>query len=234
MRKSKFRVSRLLAVFFSLALVAAACGDGEDTTATTDSSGTTAAPSNMADDSMSPVKIGLIAQDEELFAFPEVRAVAQAFVDYFNAEEKGIDGHPIELDVCGAGDAPDSHVACAQQFVNDDDIHVVINAGFGGNSAASNPVLAEGGKATMTLGNDFSDYLTPGVFTFDPGLLGLAQVFFVYAADTRGVESATMFIADDPSLEPFIPVLELIASDNGITINEVIPLGFEPDLTMPG
>mgnify|MGYP000898933033 CR=1 FL=1 len=40
------------------------------------------------------------------------------------------------------------------------------------------------------LGNDFVDYLTPGVFTVDPGLPGLAQVFFVFASG-EGVESAT-------------------------------------------
>jgi len=187
----------------------------------------------MADDSLDPVKIGLIAQDEELFAFPEIRAVSQAYVDYLNAEQGGVDGSPVELVVCGAGDAPESHVSCAQEFVNDDTVHVVINAGFAANSAVSNELLSGAGKATMTLGNDFGDYLTPGVFTFDPGLLGLAQVFFVYAAESRGVTTMTLFIADDPSLTPFIPVLEAIADANGITITESIPLGFEPDHTGP-
>ncbi|HCV33885.1 MAG TPA: hypothetical protein DGF10_04390, partial [Acidimicrobiaceae bacterium] len=87
-----------------------ACPEAPSTPAATEDA------SGQADQSMSPVKIGLIAQDEELFAFPEVRAVSQAFVDYFNAELTGIDGHPVELDVCGAGDAPEDHVACAQQF----------------------------------------------------------------------------------------------------------------------
>ena len=59
------------------------------------------ADSAMADESMEPVKIGMIAQVEELMAFPEVPAVAQAYVDYFNAELGGVDGHPIELVVCG-------------------------------------------------------------------------------------------------------------------------------------
>ncbi|HAT17163.1 MAG TPA: hypothetical protein DCS76_05185 [Gemmatimonadetes bacterium] len=182
---------------------------------------------------MSPVKIGLIAQDEELLAFPEVRAVSQAFVDYFNAELMGIDGHPVELDVCGAGDAPEDHVACAQQFVNDDGVNLVITAGFLANSAAANEVLAGAGLATLTLGNDFIDFLMPGVFTLDPGLPGLAQVFFVYAAENRGVTTATGFIADDPAIEPFIPVLDAIASANGISVVEWVKLGFEPDLTGP-
>ena len=135
----------------------------------------------MADESMEPVKIGLIAQVEELMAFPEVPAVAQAYVDYFNAEHGGANGHPIELEVCGAGDAVESHIACANQFVNADDIHVVINGGFLSNSIASGTILAEAGKANLGLGNDFIDYLTPNLYNFDPGLPGLAQVFFVFA-----------------------------------------------------
>ena len=254
------KVLRLLALLFAFTLVAAACNgsdsDGDTGGADTTAAPTTAAPDDaddtepdtteapddggsddddgaMADDSLDPVKIGLIAQDEELFAFPEVRAAAEAFTEYFNTELGGINGNPVELEVCGAGDAPESHVACAQQFVNDDDVHFVINGAFGTNGAASNPLLSAAGKATTTLGNDFPDYLTPGVFTFDPGLLGLAQVFFVYASQTRGLTTMTLFIADDPSLSVFIPVLQAIAEANGITMEEVVPLGFEPDLTGP-
>ena len=187
----------------------------------------------MADDSMDPVKLGLIAQDEELLSFPEVRSAAQAFVDYANTELGGIDGHPVELDICGAGDAPEGHVACAQQFVNDDSVHLILVGSFLGNSAAVSAITSEAGKPAITLGNDFVDYFIPNSYVFDPGLPGLAQVFFVFASQEREIETMSLFIADDPAFEPFIPVLELIAESNGIAINEVIPLGFEPDLTGP-
>ena len=191
------------------------------------------ADSAMADESLEPVKIGMIAQVEELMAFPEVPAVAQAYVDYFNAELGGVNGHPIELEVCGAGDAVESHIACAQQFVNADDVHVVINGGFLSNSITSGTILAEAGVANLGLGNDFLDYLTPNLYNFDPGLPGLAQVFFVFAKESRDVSTMTLFVADDPGIEPFVPALEAIATGNDITINEVIRLGFEPDLTGP-
>ena len=187
----------------------------------------------MADESMSPVKIGVIAQVEELMAFPEVPAVAQAYVNYFNAEHGGVNSHPIELVVCGAGDAVESHIACANEFVNADDIHVVINGGFLSNSIASGTILAEAGKANLGLGNDFIDYLTPNLYNFDPGLPGLAQVFFVFAKAQRGVSTMSLFLADDPGIAPFEPALYAIAESNDITITETIALGFEPDLTGP-
>ena len=189
--------------------------------------------SMMADESMDPVKIGLIAQVEELMAFPEVPAVAQAYVDYFNTEHGGANGHPLELVVCGAGDAVESHIACANEFVNADDINVVINGGFLSNSIVSGTILAEAGKANLGLGNDFIDYLTPNLYNFDPGLPGLAQVFFVFAKERRDVSTMTLFLADDPAIAPFEPALYAIAESNGITINETIYLGFEPDLTGP-
>ena len=187
----------------------------------------------MADESMEPVKVGMIAQVEELMAFPEVPAVAQAYVDYFNTEHDGVNGHPMELVVCGAGDAPESHIACANEFVNADDVHVVINGGFLSNSIVSGTILAEAGVANLGLGNDFIDYLTPNLYNFDPGLPGLAQVFFVFAKNQRDVSTMTLFLADDPAIAPFEPALYAIAESNGITITETIFLGFEPDLTGP-
>lgn len=182
---------------------------------------------------MEPVKIGLIAQVEELMAFPEVTAAVQAYVDYFNTELDGVNGHPIELVVCGAGDAVESHIACANEFVNADDIHIVINGGFLSNSIASGTILAEAGKANLGLGNDFIDYLTPNLYNFDPGLPGLAQVFFVFAKNQRDVSTMSLFLADDPAIAPFEPALYAIGESNGITITETIYLGFEPDLTGP-
>ncbi|MCY4369964.1 MAG: ABC transporter substrate-binding protein [bacterium] len=189
--------------------------------------------SMMADESMDPVKIGLIAQVEELMAFPEVPAVIQAYVDYFNTEHGGANGNPLELVVCGAGDAVESHIACANEFVNADDVHVVINGGFLSNSIVSGTILAEAGVANLGLGNDFIDYLTPNLYNFDPGLPGLAQVFFVFAKAQRDVSTMSLFLADDPAIAPFEPALYAIAESNGIAITETIYLGFEPDLTGP-
>jgi branched-chain amino acid transport system substrate-binding protein len=189
--------------------------------------------SMMADESMDPIKIGLISQEEELFSFPEVRAVAEAYVAYFNAELGGIDGHPVELDACTVGDAVESHIACAQYFVNADDVHVVLNTAAGAGSVTTGAMLAEAGVANLGLGYDFPDYFVPNLYNFDPGLPGLAQVFFVFASGRRNVTTMTLYIADDPAFAPFVPALEAIAASNGITITEVIPLGFEPDLTGP-
>ena len=246
---------KAIAAVAALALVVAACGSDDDdgvadepsaeasadepadTPADTpaDEPADTSEPeeaSTGADESLSPVKIGLIAQDEELFSFPEVRASSQAMVDYLNAEHAGIGGHPIELVVCGAGDAPESHIECAQQFTNADDIHYVINGGVGVTTVASNALLAENGKPVATVGNDLTDYATPGLVSFDAGFLGIVQGVFGFASD-QGITTMSMFFPDDPALEPFVGLLQAIAAENGINLDDVILLGLEPDLLGP-
>jgi len=248
MKASTKRLNSLAAALLAVAIGTAACGSGSSSSETppADTSGASApadAPEEAtspdagsdllaADTSLAPVKIGLIAQDEELFSFPEVRAASQAVVDYLNAEKGGIDGHPVELDVCGAGDAPESHVACAQEMVNADDVHFVVNSGVGVTTAASNALLSESGKAVSTVGNDLTDYTLPGVYVFDPGFLGITQVTFVSAAQ-QGITDMTLFMPDDPAFAGFVPVLQSIAADNGINLDDVILLGLEPDLTGP-
>ena len=186
------------------------------------------ADGTMADESLSPVKIGLIAQDQEFISLPEARPAAEAAVAYFNAELGGIDGHPVEVEICGAGDAPESSIACAQQFANADDVPIVVQVTL--NSPATNETLANAGVVGLNYFVDFGDVLTPGIFSADPGLLGFPQAVYAHAA-ANGAETTTLLIADDPLYETFIPVIEAIAAFNGITLTETIKLGFEPDLT---
>jgi len=229
---------QLLSLLFAFSLVAAACGSDDEASTeddtTSEESGeeaTEEVDGNAADESLDPVRIGVIAQDEELVAFPEVRSAAMAMESFFNAELGGIDGHPVEAVICGAGDTPESAISCAQEFVNDDTVHVVWAGTF--NTPAVAEVLTAAGKPMLSLGNDIPDFLTPGQYTIDPGLLGQAQGVFQVAAEQLSASTATLFVADDPAFDAFVPVLEILAEGQAITIDQTIRLGFEADLTGP-
>ena len=146
---------RLHATLLALMLVAAACGDAStDTTAatgTTAAPATTVPPGTTADPNMEPVRVGLISQEKELLAFPEISAMARTLETYVNSELGGVDGHPLEFDICLAGDAPESSVACAQQFVNDPTILTMIVGSF--SSDPAHAVSREAGLPALTLGN---------------------------------------------------------------------------------
>ena len=107
MRPSTKSLLRLLAAMLTFTLIAAACGDDDASSDASSDRDEAPGDADEADEAgeaestsddppaeeKAPVKIGLIAQDEELLAFPEVRSVAQAFIDYFNAELDGAEGH---------------------------------------------------------------------------------------------------------------------------------------------
>ncbi len=230
---------RLLALLAALALGVAACGSSDDDEASTAGNGSggdettdeATVDGNAADTSLDPVRIGVIAQDEELVAFPEIRSAAEAMEGYFNAELGGVDGHPVEAVICGAGDTPESAIGCAQEFVNDDTIQIVWAGTL--NTPAVAETMVAAGKPVLSIGNDIPDFLTPGQYTLDPGVLGQAQGVFQVAAQQLDAGTATLFVADDPAFDGFVPVLELLAEGQGITIDQIIRLGFEADLTGP-
>ncbi len=225
----------LLALLAAFVLTITACGSSEDSESSSadNDSGGDAAPvdGDAADTSLDPVRIGVIAQDEELVAFPEVRSTAQAMEGYFNAELGGVDGHPVEAVICGAGDTPESAIGCAQEFVNDDTIQVVWAGTL--NTPAVAETMVGSGKPVLSIGNDIPDFLTQGQYTIDPGVLGQAQGVFQVAAEQLDAGTATLFVADDPAFDAFVPVLELLAAGQNITIDQIIRLGFEADLTGP-
>ena len=110
---------RWLALVLALMLVVAACGGDDDDAATTDAPETTAAPET-TEPAKEAIRIPAINQQDGVVAWPEVTSATEAILAWYNAQG-GIDGHPLELDLCTAGDDPESTQRCAQQWANDDD-----------------------------------------------------------------------------------------------------------------
>ena len=250
------RLTSIAALGVVASLAAVSCGGDDDTTTpaeTTSATETTSASTSIeattptsaasgdttptteagaADPALSPVKVGFISQENELVAFPEMSAGASAAEAYINAELAGVDGHPLQVEVCTTGDTPESAVACAQQFVNDDDTKLVIVGTF--NSAPAWQVLIEGGKPVFTLANDLGDQLTPGVVAFDPGSLALATAIDEFAAVDLGLTSAAVLYVDDPTYEKdILPVVVAVGESFGFDMSNTVPVGIGGDATAP-
>lgn len=215
---------RWLIALLVLAIVATACGGGNDTatTAAPGGAGTVAAGDGGA--TGDPVKIGLIAQEEELIAFPEISIAAKAGEAYVNAEAGGVDGAPIDVVVCTAGDTPESTISCAQEFANDDEIKLVLMGTL--NSPAGNEILTGVGKPVLTLSNDIPDIVTEGVWAFDPGAVVLAAGLLKFASDNLGAATYTLLVPDDPFYtEIVVPLVDALGTafnispaDNAVTV----------------
>ena len=109
--------SRWLALLVVFMLVVAACSDDSgDTTTTASETGETTAATEAP---KAPITVAAINQQDGVVAWPEMISAANAILDWYNAQG-GIDGHPIELNLCTAGDEPESTQSCSQKFANDD------------------------------------------------------------------------------------------------------------------
>jgi branched-chain amino acid transport system substrate-binding protein len=65
-----------------------------------------------------PIVLGMINQDNTpAGSFPELSGAVQAGVEWINEEMGGIDGRPVEVQVCNTEFSPEGSTACAQRFV---------------------------------------------------------------------------------------------------------------------
>lgn len=132
-----------------------------------------------ADSSKEPVKIGLINQEGGQISNPEVGVAVKAAFDYINAEQGGIGGRPLEVEICKVTATEESAQQCAQKFLNDDAIDVVLQGGLNVGAEAVHTTI-DGAKPTVVaLANPGSDAVAKNTFAVNPGVLaslpGVAQ-----------------------------------------------------------
>lgn len=146
-----------------------------------------------------PITIGMVNQENTPAAsLPELSRAAQAAVDWVNDELGGLDGHPIELDVCNTEFSAEGSAACGQRFVEAGVPAVLGGIDVFGNSIDEldkNGVPFVGGipiaEAAATADNSFQ---------FSGGTWGAAVAFADYAADTLGAERVAVVYADFGSI----------------------------------
>jgi len=123
-----------------------------------------------ASDSKSPINVEIIAVlSNPAFSDPEAAVAAKAYVKEANASG-GINGHPIDLQVCDSNLNPNQETACFQQAVTDHDVAVVgsfllFGTGMKLLQAAGIPFI--GGNGTT-----LAEFTNPISFPADSGEIG--------------------------------------------------------------
>jgi len=226
---------RWLAVFAAFALVVAACGD-DDATETTAAPQTTAAATTVAETTATtaaattvaetteapkaPITIYGINQQDGVVAWPENATAVNAILAWYNAQG-GIDGHPLVLDLCTAGDDPESTQACAQQYANDDAVTWVFPMAIP-NSDAMFQVLNEAGKPMVGHALwDIPDSVQPDLYSADPGVLPMATVLMEYLVVDLGMESIGIVTTDSPFGRDTADFIGFLLGEYGATTQAV-------------
>jgi hypothetical protein len=187
---------RLLTALLAVIVMAAGCGDDDDSG---DESGE--GPDNTSESPAEeltgdPIRLGLITRPLYVDFAP---AGAEAAIERIN-DAGGIDGRPLELVVCSNEDNANVAADCARQFAADPTIVATVgdNNSFGGDS---NPPLEQAmiaGIGTSPLGG--ADFASPRVFPNNSGgLQFLASAAFLH--DDLQAESIGMATVDTPTAQ---------------------------------
>jgi branched-chain amino acid transport system substrate-binding protein len=200
-------------------LVAAACsGDdsGDTTTTTSETSETTAT----TEAPKAPITVAAINQQDGVVAWPEMVSAANAILDWYNAQG-GIDGHPIELNLCTAGDEPESTQACAQQFANDDAVEYVFSMAVPNSATMFEAVGAAGKPMVGHLLWDIPDSVQPDLYSSDPGVLAIATVLLEHLVDDLGYSSVGIVTTDSPFGRDTADFISFLVEGYGATTEAV-------------
>jgi branched-chain amino acid transport system substrate-binding protein len=110
------RIIKHLSIVGVIAAVAvlSACSGG--------SSGSDSGPTSSA--TGTPIKVGFLNEGSGALAFPDFGAGGTVGIAQVNADG-GINGHPVDLDVCSTDGTPAASIKCANQFVSDEVVAVV-------------------------------------------------------------------------------------------------------------
>lgn len=146
-----------------------------------------------------PIVIGMVNQvDSPAGAYPELNIAAQAFIDWINTEAGGVDGRPIELEVCNTGFSAEGSTACGQQFVQSGAPVVLGGIDVFGNAIDTlrdNGIPYVGG-IPVSVNSMQSD----NSFQFSGGTWGAAVAFAYHAAEVTEAESVSVVYGEFGSI----------------------------------
>lgn len=187
--KKSFAVSGVLA----LALTMAGCGDdGESADATGGLEG-------------DPIVLGVQSPDQGAGAYPQSTYGAEAAEWYINNKLGGIQGRPVELDICSGDGSPETGVKCGNDFVAAD-VPVVFDAYDQVATGAMTPLLKEAGIPIVgTLAGqavaEREEYGTAFYFT---GPLETSALGMVTVLSDLGKKKAVLAVNEAPSSHGYV------------------------------
>ncbi|MGH9138436.1 MAG: ABC transporter substrate-binding protein [Acidimicrobiales bacterium] len=174
-----------------------------------------------ADESLRPIVIGFVNPDQGFpVTAPGSSTGFDAAVELANACLGGIDGHPLEVDACNAGD--DATIqACAVEMASTDDVHVVA-AGLLPSSAPLYPVLEPTGKVVALMSpTTAGDLASRGALALYPGPVGVAAGLPTFAAEHLDADQITVLTFND---EPGLRALEVVTQAATAARVDVVPV----------
>ena len=180
-----------------------------------------------------PYVIGMINQENTpTGSFPELSASVRTAVAFVNEHLGGLDGRPIELEVCNTEFSPEGSTTCAQGFAQDG-MEVVLGGidvfGTGIDTLADNGIPYVGGIPVST-----PAVTSPVSFQWSGGTWGAAIAFADHAATEVEAERLAIIYGDFGPIADGAEYAARTAEGLGVDEVQLIPFPIlATDLTSP-
>lgn len=146
-----------------------------------------------------PITIGMInQQNTPAGSYPELSQAVEAAMGFVNEQLGGIDGRPVELEVCNTNFSAEGSTSCGQQFV-EQDVQVVLGGidvfGNGIEVLADNGIPFVGGIPISA-----QSVQSPNSFQWSGGTWGATVAFADYAANELNAERVAIVYGEFGSI----------------------------------
>jgi branched-chain amino acid transport system substrate-binding protein len=202
-------------VLLALTASLTACGSSSssDSASQNKSSSSSQSPGNPA--TGDPISIGFVNQSQGTNAYPQFGVGAKPAIDYVN-NNGGVNGRPIKLDVCETDGSAAASVNCANRFVENKDVAVLMGIDVSSDSAlpilqganiplighvSFGPKQADSPDAYFFGAANDAYYITPLAAMKELGVKSLAFISEDSAFSHSSIETATQPAADKLGLD---------------------------------
>lgn len=225
---SRRRAGLTCAVAAGLSLIISACAAG-DTESNSSSSGVVDAeyPEALAFlggtkdvPSGEPVTIGWVNNEGGQPAVPEASVGMRAALKVINEKLGGIQGHPVKVSECLIVSAEEEGTKCAQQFLNDDNVKLVVVGPLQFGSGSFYATLDGKKPVVGALAAGPPDFSAKNAF-FGNSQLALISGIANYTEQYLKPKTVALFGPDSAAATAFTKQLTPLLEDAGIKVNAV-------------
>jgi branched-chain amino acid transport system substrate-binding protein len=191
----------------------------------------TGATAGKADPAQSPAVIGFVNDEGGIPSFPEGSVAAQAAAKFVNDNLGGVDGHPVQLNVCLVAGSEEQGQGCAQKFLGDKRIKVIVEDSQVVGAQSFHQTL--GGQLPVVIGspNSVADATAKNAYGISAGVFGTDPGFVTYATQFAHAKSASLlFPADDPTGQAAAKQIKGDLTKAGIKVTDVGYKSSSPDI----
>lgn len=183
-----------------------------------------------ADPKKAPIVIGYVNDEGGVPSFPEGTVAARAAVQFVNEKLGGVRGHPLRLSECLISTGEEQGQGCAQKFLGNKRIKVVVEAQAVVGSQAFHQTL--GGKLPVVIAVPISpaDATAKNAYAIGSGVFGVIPGTASFAKVVKAKTASLLFPGDDPTGQLAAKNIKEALTRAGVTVTDVGYKFSSPDM----